>query len=147
MSLTDGTKKMSKSDPAEMSRINLLDPPEEIQKKIKRCKTDPVRGLTFDDPDRPECHNLLSLYMLLSGQSKEAVARECAEMGWGQFKPLLTEAAIAALQPIQTTYAEVMAEKGYLASVLQEGRRKAAGLANQTLNQVRQAMGFALPPV
>uniref|UniRef100_B8HXK6 Tryptophan--tRNA ligase n=1 Tax=Cyanothece sp. (strain PCC 7425 / ATCC 29141) TaxID=395961 RepID=B8HXK6_CYAP4 len=147
MSLTDGTKKMSKSDPSEMSRINLLDPPEEIQKKIKRCKTDPVRGLTFDDPDRPECHNLLSLYMLLSGQSKEAVARECAEMGWGQFKPLLTEATIAALQPIQTTYAEVMAEEGYLASVLQEGRRKAAALANQTLNQVRQAMGFALPPV
>ncbi|MDA0865050.1 MAG: tryptophan--tRNA ligase, partial [Cyanobacteria bacterium] len=54
MSLTDGTKKMSKSDPSELSRIDLLDSPELIQKKVKRCKTDPVRGLTFDDPERPE---------------------------------------------------------------------------------------------
>ncbi|MDR9404157.1 MAG: tryptophan--tRNA ligase, partial [Halothece sp. Uz-M2-17] len=81
MSLLDGTKKMSKSDPSEMSRINLLDPPEVIQKKIKRCKTDPVKGLTFDDPERPECDNLLSLYMLLSGKSKETVAAECQDMG------------------------------------------------------------------
>ncbi|MGA1475090.1 MAG: tryptophan--tRNA ligase, partial [Prochlorothrix sp.] len=76
MSLTDGTKKMSKSDPSEQSRINLLDTPEEIKKKIKRCKTDPVRGLEFGNPDRPECQNLLSLNMLLTGQSQEAVATE-----------------------------------------------------------------------
>jgi tryptophanyl-tRNA synthetase len=98
MSLTDGTKKMSKSDPSELSRIDLLDPPELIQKKIKRCKTDPVRGLAFGDPDRPECNNLLTLYMLLSGQSQEAVAAECADMGWGQFKPLLTETMVSALR-------------------------------------------------
>jgi tryptophanyl-tRNA synthetase len=146
MSLTDGTKKMSKSDPSELSRINLLDSAEEIQKKIKRCKTDPQRGLIFDDPERPECHNLLTLYMLLSGQSKAAVAAECAEMGWGQFKPLLTDAAIAALQPIQTRYQEVMAEPGYLESVLKQGKEKAGAVANQTLGQVRTALGFA-PPV
>jgi tryptophanyl-tRNA synthetase len=146
MSLTDGTKKMSKSDPSELSRINLLDSAEEIQKKIKRCKTDPQRGLIFDDPERPECHNLLTLYMLLSGQSKAAVAAECAEMGWGQFKPLLTDAAIAALQPIQTRYQEVVAEPGYLESVLKQGKEKAGAVANQTLGQVRTALGFA-PPV
>ncbi|MDM7325588.1 MAG: tryptophan--tRNA ligase, partial [Thermosynechococcus sp. Uc] len=60
MSLTDGTKKMSKSDPSELSRINLLDPPDEIRRKIKRCKTDSIRGLTFDDPNRPEANNLLT---------------------------------------------------------------------------------------
>jgi tryptophanyl-tRNA synthetase len=146
MSLTDGTKKMSKSDPSELSRINLLDSAEEIQKKIKRCKTDPQRGLIFDDPERPECHNLLTLYMLLSGQSKAAVAAECAEMGWGQFKPLLTDAAISALQPIQTRYQEVVAEPGYLESVLKQGKEKAGAVANQTLGQVRTALGFA-PPV
>jgi tryptophanyl-tRNA synthetase len=146
MSLTDGTKKMSKSDPSELSRINLLDSAEEIQKKIKRCKTDPQRGLTFDDPERPECNNLLTLYMLLSGQSKESVAAECAEMGWGQFKPLLTDAAIAALAPIQTRYQEVMAEPGYLESILKQGKEKAGAVANQTLSQVRAALGFA-PPV
>ncbi|MBW4550546.1 MAG: tryptophan--tRNA ligase [Aphanocapsa sp. GSE-SYN-MK-11-07L] len=145
MSLTDGTRKMSKSDPSELSRIHLLDSPEEIQKKIKRCKTDPIRGLTFDDPDRPECNNLLTLYMVLSGQSKAAVAAECESIGWGQFKPLLTEAAIAALEPIQARYQQVMAEPGYLESILRQGREQAAAIANQTLADVRSAMGFASP--
>jgi len=145
MSLTDGTKKMSKSDPSELSRINLLDSPDDIRRKIKRCKTDSVRGLWFDDADRPECNNLLTLYMVLSDQKKETVAAECAEMGWGQFKPLLTEAAIAALEPIQEKYREIMAEPGYLDSVLQQGSEKAAALANQTLAKVKQAMGFTLP--
>lgn len=145
MSLTDGTKKMSKSDPSDLSRINLLDSPEEITKKIKRCKTDPVRGLEFDNPDRPECHNLLTLYLLLSGKTKEEVATECQEMGWGQFKPLLTETTIAALQPIQQKYKEVMEDKGYLESVLREGRQQAEAVANETLKQVKQAMGYSLP--
>lgn len=142
MSLTDGTKKMSKSDPSELSRINVLDPPDQITNKIKRCKTDPVRGLVFDDPARPECNNLLTLYMLLSGKTKEAVAAECADMGWGQFKPLLTETAINALKPIQDKYKEVMAEKGYLDSVLRDGREKAEGIANQTLADVKAALGY-----
>ena len=85
MSLTDGTKKMSKSDPSDQSRIDLIDPPEVITKKIKRAKTDPERGLEFDNPQRPECNNLLGLYQLLSNQSKTAVAAECQDMGWGQF--------------------------------------------------------------
>ncbi|MFB2935871.1 tryptophan--tRNA ligase [Aerosakkonemataceae cyanobacterium BLCC-F154] len=145
MSLTDGTKKMSKSDPSELSRINLLDSPEEIQKKIKRCKTDPVRGLSFDDPERPESRNLLTLYMLLSGKTKEEVAAECADMGWGQFKPLLTETTINALKPIQDKYYAVMNEKGYLESVLREGKEKAGAIANQTLAEVKSAMGYSQP--
>lgn len=145
MSLTDGTKKMSKSDPSELSRINLLDSPEEIQKKIKRCKTDPVRGLSFDDPERPESRNLLTLYMLLSGKKKEEVAAECADMGWGQFKPLLTETTINALKPIQDKYYAVMNELGYLESVLREGKEKAGAIANQTLAEVKAAMGYSQP--
>ncbi len=143
MSLTDGTKKMSKSDPSDQSRISLLDTPEAIKNKIKRCKTDTVRGMTFDDPDRPECHNLLSLYGLLAGKSKEEVAAECQDLGWGQFKPLLTEAAIAHLQPIQTKYQEIMAEQGYLESVLKQGREKAEAIAGETLGAVRDALGFS----
>jgi tryptophanyl-tRNA synthetase len=142
MSLTDGTKKMSKSDPSEMSRITLLDSPEEIQKKIKRCKTDPIKGLTFDDPERPECNNLLTLYSLLANKTKEEVAIECQDMGWGQFKPLLAETTIAALEPIQTKYKEIMAEKGYLDRVLQEGRQKAEAVAARTLSNVKAALGF-----
>ncbi|AFY50779.1 tryptophanyl-tRNA synthetase [Nostoc sp. PCC 7524] len=145
MSLTDGTRKMSKSDPSELSRINLLDTPDQIANKIKRCKTDPVRGLTFDDPERPECNNLLTLYMLLSGKAKEEVAAECQDMGWGQFKPLLTETAINALKPIQEKYQQIMDDKGYLESVLRDGREKAEAIANQTLKDVKAALGYSMP--
>lgn len=145
MSLTDGTRKMSKSDPSELSRINLLDTPDQIQNKIKRCKTDPIRGLTFDDSERPECNNLLTLYTILSGKTKAAVAEECREMGWGQFKPLLTEAAIAHLKPIQDKYHEIRAEQGYLESVLRQGREKAEAIANDTLRNVKAALGYSMP--
>lgn len=145
MSLTDGTKKMSKSDPAEGSRINLLDPPDILQKKIKRCKTDLVKGLTFDDPERPECNNLLNLYMILSQKTKESVAAECQDMGWGQFKPLLTEVMIESLKPIQDKYQAVMADKGYLESVLRQGREQAEAIANHTLSQVKAALGYSVP--
>jgi tryptophanyl-tRNA synthetase len=145
MSLTDGTKKMSKSDPSELSRINLLDPPDAIVKKIKKCKTDPMRGLVFDDPERPECNNLLTLYQLLSGKTKEDVAAECQDMGWGQFKPLLTETTIEALKPIQDQYKEIMGDRTQLESVLREGREKAGEIANTTLNRVKTAFGYSLP--
>jgi len=145
MSLTDGTKKMSKSDPSEMSRIDLIDPPEVIQKKIKRCKSDPVRGLEFDNGDRPECHNLLTLYMILSGQTKAAVAAECADMGWGQFKPLLAETMVAALQPIQEKYHGLMADRPYLESILREGREKAEAIALTTLHKAKTALGYSHP--
>ena len=145
MSLADGTRKMSKSDPSELSRISLLDSPEQIQYKIKRCKTDPIRGLTFDDPARPECNNLLTLYTLLSGKTKEDVAVECQDMGWGQFKPLLTDTIIESLKPIQEKYQSITADKGYLESVLRDGGEKARAIANQTLSQVKTALGYSLP--
>lgn len=145
MSLTDGTRKMSKSDPSDLSRINVLDTPDVIAKKIKRCKTDPIKGLVFDDPERPECQNLLTLYQLLSGKTKAEVITECYDLGWGQFKPLLTEAAITALKPIQDQYAAVMADRGYLESVLRQGRQQAEAVADQTLAQVKAALGYSQP--
>ena len=145
MSLTDGPRKMSKSDPAELSRINILDSPEEITKKIKRCKTDLLRGLSFDDSERPECHNLLTLYALLAGKTKEEVEVECVDMGWGQFKPLLTETVIHALKPIQDKYKDVIDDKGYLESVLRDGSDKARAIADSTLADVKAALGFTVP--
>ncbi|MEH1832358.1 MAG: tryptophan--tRNA ligase [Nostoc sp.] len=145
MSLADGTRKMSKSDPSDLSRITLLDSPEQIQYKIKRCKTDAIRGLTFDDPARPESNNLLTLYTLLSGKRKEDVAVECQDMGWGQFKPLLTDTIIESLKPIQEKYQAITADKGYLESVLRDGGEKARAIANQTLSQVKIALGYSLP--
>ncbi|PZO09721.1 MAG: tryptophan--tRNA ligase [Leptolyngbya foveolarum] len=142
MSLTDGTKKMSKSDPSDQSRIDLTDDPQAITKKIKRAKTDPARGLEFDNPERPECNNLLSLYQLLSNQSKEAVAAECKEMGWGQFKPLLAETTVEALRPIQEKYHDLMSDRAYLNQVLADGKTKAQAIAAPTLAKVKAAMGF-----
>ncbi len=141
MSLTDGSKKMSKSDPSDLSRINLLDPPGEIEKKIKKAKTDPIRGLSFDE-SRPEASNLLTLYHLLSGRSKAEVAQECQDMGWGQFKPLLTEATIAVLEPIQSRYHEIRQDPAQLSQLLRENAAKARQVADQTLAQVRETVGF-----
>ena len=143
MSLTDGRNKMSKSDPNEGSRITLLDPPELITKKIKRAKTDPERGLEFGNPDRPETDNLLGLYAILSGKGREQAASECAEMGWGQFKPLLAEATVNAIEPIQARYRELMSDPAELDQVLNTGRENAETVANATLKRVRDALGFA----
>lgn len=142
MSLTDGLSKMSKSAPSDQSRINLLDSKDVIANKIKRCKTDSFPGLEFDNPDRPECNNLLSIYQLISGRTKEEAAHECQDMNWGVFKTLLTDALIDHLHPIQVRYEEIMSESAYLDRILAEGATKAADIADATLNNVYQAMGF-----
>jgi tryptophanyl-tRNA synthetase len=142
MSLTDGRSKMSKSDPNEGSRITLLDPPDLITKKIKRAKTDPVMGLEFGNPERPETDNLLGLYAILSGLGREAAAEQCAQMGWGAFKPLLAEAAVEALRPVQERYAELSADPAELDRVLAHGRERAETVAQTTLERTREALGF-----
>ncbi|CAH9082445.1 unnamed protein product [Cuscuta epithymum] len=142
MSLTDGLSKMSKSAPSDQSRINLLDPKDAIANKIKRCKTDSLSGLEFDNLDRPECNNLLSIYQLVSGKTKQEVTEECQNMSWGAFKPLLTDALVAHLHPIQVRYEEIMSDSDCLDKVLAEGAMNAANVANVTLQNVYQAMGF-----
>jgi tryptophanyl-tRNA synthetase len=142
MSLADGRSKMSKSDPNEGSRINLLDPPELITKKVKRAKTDPVMGLEFGNPERPETDNLLGLYALLSGKGREVAASECASMGWGTFKPLLAEVLVEALRPIQQRHAELSADPAELDRVLARGRERAGAVAASTLERTRSALGF-----
>ena len=145
MSLTDGSSKMSKSDPNEGSRISLLDPPELVVKKIKRAKTDPTMGLEFGNPERPEADNLLGLYALLAGKSRSQAAEQCGAMGWGTFKPLLAEAAVEALKPVQQRYQEWRQQPGAVAEVLRNGQHKAAAVADETLKRVRETLGF-LPP-
>ncbi|KAK7311703.1 hypothetical protein RJT34_10003 [Clitoria ternatea] len=142
MSLTDGLSKMSKSAPSDQSRINILDPKDLIANKIKRCKTDSFPSLEFDNSERPECNNLLSIYQLVSGKTKEEVAQECQNMNWGTFKALLTDALIDHLHPIQVRYEEIMSDSGYLDEVLAQGARNAADIADTTLHNVYQAMGF-----
>ncbi|CAG7907244.1 unnamed protein product, partial [Brassica rapa] len=142
MSLTDGRSKMSKSAPSDQSRINLLDSKDLIADKIKRCKTDSFVGLEYDNAERPECNNLLSVYQIVSGKTKDEVMEECKDMSWGTFKPLLTDAVVEHLSPIQVRYQEITAESAYLDKVLTEGADKATEIAEVTIRNLKQAMGF-----
>eukprot|EP00967_Tisochrysis_lutea_P067413 scaffold88028_cov32-Tisochrysis_lutea.AAC.2 len=136
---------MSKSDENDASRINLLDTPDEIRRKIKRCKTDSVKGVGYD-PERPEANNLLGIYEAMTGKTKEEVAAEAAEwVGWGTFKPLLADAIIDHLEPLQKRYREYVEDPEYLAGILREGAEAADEVASRTLNEAKRAMGFALP--
>jgi len=142
MSLLDGTQKMSKSHENDNTRINLLDSPATIHSKIKKCKTDLIVGLEFDHPDRPECTNLLNMYVAVSGKSKQEVMAETSEMSWGTFKPLLADALVAHLEPIQQKYAALMADEAYMEQVLADGADAAETVADETLERAKVAMGF-----
>ena len=146
MSLTDGTSKMSKSDPADYSRINILDAPDVIRDKIKRCKTDSMAGgLTWDDPNRPEATNLLNIYAAVQPhRTREDIISEVRGMKWGEFKPKLAEAIVEHLRPIQRRYAEVRADETYLRTVLNDGAIAAEEIAQQTLKAAKVAMGFTI---
>ncbi|GMH71099.1 hypothetical protein TrRE_jg7509 [Triparma retinervis] len=142
MSLTDGTSKMSKSDPSEASRINVLDPPDVIAQKIKRCKTDNFEGIVGSE-DRPEARNLITIFKAVQpGRDPSEVEAEVKDMNWGTFKPVLADAVIQHLSPIQSRYEQVRGEEGYLEGVLKRGGERANEQADQTLKRARAAMGF-----
>lgn len=146
MSLQDGTNKMSKSADNDFSRISLLDAPEVIAQKIKRCKTDSFKGLEWDNPERPEATNLLNMYMSVTGKSKEEITAEVASLSWGGFKPLLADALVAHLSPIQKRYSEIMSDQAYLDGVLRDGKAAADAVAGETLVWAKNAMGILQPP-
>ena len=144
MSLTDGTSKMSKSDPNDASRINVLDPPNVIRDKIKKCKTDAFKGIEWDNPKRPEAANLLNIYWAVQeGRTKDDIIEEVKGLSWGEFKPKLADAVIAHLEPIQKRYDAVREDEEYLMGVLQDGADSAREIASRTLKSAQVAMGFA----
>ncbi len=142
MSLIDGSRKMSKSDPNEGSRINLLDTPEIISKKIKRAKSDSYLGLEFNNPERPESRNLLMIYSILSGKEISQCENEFSETGWGTFKKLITEQIIESLSPIQEKYKVLINDPHQLNNILIEGKERADDLAKKTLKRVKSKLGF-----
>ncbi|MEW5300566.1 MAG: hypothetical protein WDW36_003487 [Sanguina aurantia] len=145
MSLQDGTSKMSKSAENDLSRINLTDDAAAIRNKIKRCKTDLVEGLEFDNPDRPECTNLLTIYQLCTGMTKAEVAAEVASLRWGDFKPRLAEAIVEHLRPMHQTYGQLMSDTTYIDGVLADGADAANASAEITLAAVKDALGLVAP--
>lgn len=141
MSLDDGTKKMSKSDPNPGSRIGLLDPPDVIRKKISRATTDSGREVIFDPAAKPEISNLMSIYAECSGMSLQQIADKYEGQMYGGFKKELAEVVVALLEPIQQRYQDIRSS-GMLSDILAQGAESARISAARTLEGVKERMGF-----
>jgi len=144
MSLRDGTRKMSKSDPSDASRINLTDDADAIAQKIRKARTDPeplpatMEGLK----DRPEARNLVNIYAALAGETPEAVLARFEGQGFGVFKPALAEVAVAVLGPITRRMADYMADPAGIDRILGRGAEKAEAVARPILAQTMDIMGL-----
>lgn len=144
MSLRDGSAKMSKSDPSDMSRINLTDDADTILQKIKKAKTDPepLPGDKAGLEGRPEAANLVGIYAAMAGSNVDAVLSEFGGHGFGQFKPALGELLAAKLAPINARFVELRQDRAALDTVLHEGAARARELAKPTLEAAYAALGL-----
>jgi len=144
MSLRDGTKKMSKSDPSDQSRINLTDDADTIALKVRRAKTDPeplpseVKGLE----GRPEADNLVGIFAALAGKTKADVLTEFGGAQFSTFKAALTELLVTKLSPITAEMRRLTADPIYIDSILADGSARAEVLAAETMKAVKDIVGF-----
>jgi tryptophanyl-tRNA synthetase len=144
MSLRDGTKKMSKSDPSDQSRISLLDDADAISRKIKKATTDPeplpetVEGLA----GRAEADNLVGIYAALSDKTKADVIAEFGGKGWGAFKPALADLAVAQLAPMADEMRRLIDDTTTIDAILRDGAERARTIAEATMVDVRSIVGF-----
>ncbi|PEQ13024.1 tryptophan--tRNA ligase [Novosphingobium sp. PC22D] len=144
MSLRDGSAKMSKSDPSDMSRINMTDDADTIMKKVKKAKTDPepMPGEKAGLEGRPEALNLVGIYAAVAGTSVEAVLAEFGGEGFGKFKPALGELLVETLAPINARFVELRQDRAALGAILAKGAEKARTLAAPTLARTYEALGL-----
>ena len=149
MSLRDGTKKMSKSDPSDASRINMTDDADAIARKIRKAKTDPeplpetIEGLK----DRPDARNLVNIYAALADTTAEAVVAEFAGQQFGQFKPALADLAVAKLSPISTEMSRLMADPAEIDRLLARGAEQAREITAPILKKTYEIVGMVAPSV
>ena len=147
MSLKDGSKKMSKSDPSDASRINLLDTADDIAKKIKRATTDAevlpseAKGLE----GRNEAANLVGIYAVLAGKPEADVLEEFGGKGFGVFKPALADLAVTKLGPVADTMRRLMNDPAEVDRVLKDGAQRANAIAQPVMEEVRKVIGFWRP--
>jgi tryptophanyl-tRNA synthetase len=144
MSLRDGSAKMSKSDPSDMSRINLTDDADTIMQKVRKAKTDPeplpaeVEGLE----GRAEAKNLVGIYAAFAGVTTATVLGQFAGQGFGAFKPALGELLVEKLAPINTRFLELRQDRPALDAILKAGAEKARALGAPTLKAAYDALGL-----
>ncbi len=144
MSLRDGSRKMSKSDPSDASRINLTDDADTIAQKIRKARTDadPLPGQMDGLKDRPEARNLVNIYAALTDETPDQVLARFEGQGFGAFKPALAEVAVEALSPITRRMAEFMADPAQIDAILAEGSDRAAAVAMPILERTKEIMGL-----
>ncbi|MCE8528678.1 tryptophan--tRNA ligase [Ruegeria pomeroyi] len=144
MSLRDGSKKMSKSDPSDMSRINMTDDADAIAQKIRKAKTDPdalpseAEGLE----GRPEARNLINIYAALADQSVDQVLAEVGGKQFGAFKPMLAELAVAKLSPISAEMARLMDDQAEIDRILARGAERARAITAPILKRTYEIVGM-----
>jgi len=144
MSLKDGAKKMSKSDPSELSRIAMTDDADTIAKKIRKAKTDP-EPLPEDSKGlegRPEAANLLGIYAALSDTTQDEAIAKFAGEGFGTFKQHLADLAVAKLDPIQGEMRRLMDDIGHVDAVLKDGAQRARAIAEPIITEIKETVGF-----
>ncbi|MEO7248171.1 MAG: tryptophan--tRNA ligase [Novosphingobium sp.] len=144
MSLRDGSAKMSKSDPSDMSRINLTDDADTIMAKVRKAKTDPepLPSAKIGLEGRPEAANLVSIYAALAGTSVAAVLGEFGGQGFGKFKPALGELLVEKLAPINARFNDLRRDHTALDAILRKGAERARALATPTLDKAYAALGL-----
>ena len=144
MSLRDGMKKMSKSDPSDLSRINLTDDKDQILNKIKKAKTDPLPLPTDvkDLAERPEAENLLGIYSSLNNQTFENTISEFNGKNFSEFKRKLSEVLIGKIEPISQEIKKLLDDEKYLDKILFEGSDKADKIASKKIKEIKEIVGF-----
>jgi len=144
MSLRDGNAKMSKSDPSDASRINLIDDAETIMAKIRKAKTDaePLPSEVAGLEGRPEARNLVAIYAAMADETVDQVLARFSGQGFGAFKPALGELLVETLRPIATRLAELKADPAAIDAALEAGAARASALARPTLDAAYTALGL-----
>lgn len=144
MSLRDGSKKMSKSDPSQMGIIYLNDDADTLAKKIRKAKTDPepIPATAEGLKDRPEAANLVGIYAALSDVSRDAVCAEFEGKGFGDFKKAMTEVVISKLAPITSEMIRLINSPDHIDDILRDGATRADAIAQPVLKQVKEIVGF-----
>jgi len=142
MSLRDGRRKMSKSDPSDYSRINLTDDADTIALKFQKAKSDSHMGLSYDPEGRPEASNLLNMYAALAERPRAEVEAQFADSSFAAFKKELAELAVAKLAPITAEMRRLMADQGEIERILRAGAERAEAIANDNLARVYDLVGF-----
>ena len=144
MSLKDGQKKMSKSDPSDLSRINLTDTEDEIVNKIKKAKTDsfPIPNEEQKLKDRPEAENLLGIYSSISNQTLNKTLDQFGGKNFSEFKSNLSDVLLSRISPISNEIKKLIIEEQYLDKILSEGANKAEEIAGKKIEEMKKIIGF-----